>query len=121
MCFYLGDVYLTVIYIEKVDNLNQIEILLDLFPAKSFFWDDVDFAAMLWLDSLDGVDSYLVSRNLDGTVTIIINYSKDIHNVEITVEIDPKKSGKLALSRQPVTQKQFPMVPTDNEAALYYD
>lgn len=121
VCFYLGDIYLTVIYIEKVDNLNQIEILLDLFPAKSSFWDDVDFAAMLWLDSLDGVDSYLVYRNLDGTVTIIINYSKDIHNVEITVEIDPKKSGKLALSRQSVTQKQFPMVPTDNEAALYYD
>lgn len=88
--------------------------MLDLYPARSSFWDDVDFAAMIWLASLDGVDSYTVMRNYDGTVTIVINYSKDIHNVEITVELDPRKSGKLALSRLPVTEKMFPMVPDDN-------
>ena len=56
-----------------------------MFPAHASFWDDVDFSAMIGLSSLDGVDSYTTIRNIDGTVTIIINYSQDIHNLNITV------------------------------------
>jgi hypothetical protein len=40
---------------------------------------------MIGLTSLDGVDSYATIRNMDGTVTIIISYSQDIHNLNITV------------------------------------
>ncbi len=85
-----------------------------MFPAHASFWDDVDFSAMIGLSSLDGVDSYTTIRNIDGTVTIFINYSQDIHNLNITVELDPTKSGKIALSRLSPTQKTFPVVPTDN-------
>jgi hypothetical protein len=76
---------------------------------------------MVSLSSVAGFDSYTVNRNSDGTVSILINYTEDIHNIDITVQLDPAKSGKLALSRQSPTQRAFPIVPTDNEAAFFYD
>jgi hypothetical protein len=91
--------------------------LLDLFPGNDTFWNDVDFASMVSLSSVAGFDSYTVNRNSDGTVSILINYTEDIHNIDITVQLDPAKSGKLALSRQ----SPIPIVPTDNEAAFFYD
>lgn len=54
-------------------------------------------------------------------MSIVISYSANIQNKEITVEIDPKKSGKLSLSKVEKTAKTFPIVPNDNESAMYYD
>lgn len=121
MCYYVGDINLVVVYIEKIDDANQVEILLDLFPDNGTFWDDVDFAAMVSVLSPVAIDSYTVKRNPDGTVSILISYLEDIHNVDLTVQIDPTKSGKLALSRQLLSQRVFPVVPTDNEVAYFYD
>lgn len=59
--------------------------MLDLFPGNDTFWNDVDFASMVSLSSVAGFDSYTVNRNSDGTVSILINYTEDIHNIDITV------------------------------------
>jgi hypothetical protein len=36
---------------------------------------------MLTLSNMAGFDSYIVTRNIDGTVAILINYNKDIQNM----------------------------------------
>lgn len=114
VCYYVGQVNLIVVYIEKVDTKNQIEILLDLSPKELTIWNQVDFSSMVSLSNMVGFDSYEVAHNTDGTVSILINYSQDIHNTDITVELDPSKSGNLALSRSPVAQRNFGIVPSDN-------
>jgi hypothetical protein len=62
------------------------------------FWDNVDFTSMVSLSIMTGFDSYIVKRNMDGTVSIIAKYNTDIHSMNITVKFDPKKSGLQALS-----------------------
>ena len=121
VCFYTGLVSMRVVYIEKVDDANQIEILLEVTPLNAKFWDSVDFASMVSLSNMTSFDSYAVRRNSDGTVSILINYHADIHNMNITVELDPTKSGKLALSRLSSSFRSFPVLPSDNEVAIYYD
>lgn len=41
--------------------------------------------------------------------------------MEITVNAEPARSGQAALSRALPAERTFPVVPTDNEAALFYD
>ena len=88
--------------------------MLDLSPKNYSFWDDVNFTAMVNLTGQVPYDNFTVNRNPDGTVSILINYSQDIHNANITVHLDPAKSGTQALSRQPPSLRSFPVVPTDN-------
>ena len=74
ICYYVGDINLVVVYIEKIHDANQVEILLDLFPSIYTFWDGVDFTAMVSVISPVTIESYTVTRNPDGTVSIIISY-----------------------------------------------
>lgn len=120
VCFYTGQIIMRVVYIEKVDNANQIEILLEVSPLNAKFWDGVEFPSMVSLSNMTSFDSFSVRRNSDGTVSILVNYSADIHNMNITVQLDPTKSGSLALSRLSSTFRSFPVTPTDNEAAVLY-
>lgn len=76
---------------------------------------------MVVLADKTGVDSYTVVRNSDGTVSIFVNYNTDLQNKNISVELDPALSGKLALSRVPPMARSFQVVPNDNEMALFYD
>ena len=66
-------------------------------------------------------DSYTVTRNADSTVSLTINYSISINGMPLTVQVDPVKSGKVELSRQPLVEKKFDLVPSDNEALDFYD
>jgi hypothetical protein len=56
---------------------------------------------MVTLSNMTGISGLSSVRNDDGTVSIFANYDIDIHNMNITVELDPKLSGKSALSRYP--------------------
>lgn len=93
ICYFVGEITLRVVYIEKVDTANQIEIFLEFGPNNLVFWDFVDFAMMVSLSNMTGFDSYSVQRNSDGTVSIIANYNTNIHNMEITVNVEPAQSG----------------------------
>jgi hypothetical protein len=57
------------------------------------FWDFVDFAMMVSLSNNTGFDNYEIKRNIDGTVSIFADYNTDIQNMEITVNVEPAKSG----------------------------
>lgn len=76
---------------------------------------------MVALSNLVGFDSFTVNRNADGTVSILVNYSQDIQNTEITVQLDPTRSGNMALSRAAPMQRSFSVVPTDNEVAYAFN
>lgn len=69
---------------------------------------------MVTLSNMTGFQDYQVKRNSDDTVTIFANYNSTIHNMNITVELDPVKSGENVLSRYPPVSKDFQMIPTDN-------
>lgn len=69
---------------------------------------------MVVLSDLYGVDSYTVIRNPDGTVSIFVNYNTDIQNKNITVQLDPARSGKLLLSRVTPMTRNFQVIPNDN-------
>ena len=84
-------------------------------------WNRVDFASFVNLSDRTGFDSFDVERKSDGSVMIVANYNSDIHNKEITVVLDPSKSGEDVLSRSPVVEKTFLAVPNNNEAALFYN
>jgi cytochrome c oxidase assembly protein Cox11 len=70
---------------------------------------------------MDGFDSYVITRNNDGAIKILINYNNDIQDKNITVSFDPSLSGQLAFSRIKPISKAFQIIPTDNEAAVFYD
>ena len=105
VCFYIGEITLKVVYIEKVDNANKLEILLEIGPKDANFWKGVDFSNMVSLSNMTGFENYNVRTNADGTVSIIANYNTTIHNMNITVQLDPSLSGKDALSRYPPVSK----------------
>ena len=54
---------------------------------------------MLTLSSMDGFDSYVITRNNDGAIKILINYNTDIQDKNITISFHPSLSGQLAFSR----------------------
>ena len=70
---------------------------------------------------MDKFDSYTITRNDDGTIKIVVNYNTDIQDMNITVSFDPSLSGQLAFSRIKPISKAFQIIPTDNEAAVFYD
>ena len=76
---------------------------------------------MVTLSNMTGFENYTVKMNSDGTVSLIANYNSTIQNMNITVQLDPAQSGKTELSRYPPVSKQFEMIPTDNELAVFYD
>lgn len=76
---------------------------------------------MVTLSNMTGISEISVIRNNDGTVSIFVNYDIDIHNMNITVELDPKLSGNSALSNYSTIRKTFLLIPTDNEAAILYN
>ena len=61
-----------------------------------------------------------MKRNSDGTVSVILNYNVDIQNKDITVQLDPSKSGNPSLAKFSSASRSFFMVPSDNEAANFY-
>lgn len=75
---------------------------------------------MVSLADTANVDSYEVKRNSDGTVSIFVNYNADIHNQNITVQLDPSRSNKLALAKVSPMTRNFQAIPNDNEMALFY-
>jgi hypothetical protein len=76
---------------------------------------------MVTLSNMTGISEISVIRNNDGTVSIFANYDIDIHNMNITVELDPKLSGNSALLNYSAISKTFLLIPTDNEAAILYN
>lgn len=76
---------------------------------------------MVILSNTTLFNDYQVIRNNDGTVSIYANYNMDIHDINITVEMNPSLSGSPVLSRANTLYKSFSVVPKDNEAALYYN
>lgn len=58
------------------------------------FWDGVDFFSMITLMNKTDFENYTITKNIDGTVSLLINYASDIHGMEMTLVIDPAKSGK---------------------------
>ena len=78
------------------------------------FWGNIDFASMVTLSNMTGISEISVIRNNDGTVSIFANYDIDIHNMNITVELDPRLSGNPALLNYSAIRKTFLLIPTDN-------
>ena len=54
VCFYVGEITINVVYIEKIDNANQLEILLEIGPKAASFWNGVDFSKMVTLPNMTG-------------------------------------------------------------------
>ncbi len=54
VCFYVGEITIKVVYIEKIDNANQLEILLEIGPKDANFWKEVDFTKMVTLSNMTG-------------------------------------------------------------------
>ena len=79
-CYYVGDVTVKEVYINKVDGQNKVEILLDLSPSDLSIWDNVNFMDMIQVQSPVPISGYTVTRNPDGTVGITIEYAADIQN-----------------------------------------
>ncbi len=77
-CFYTGTVSVQLVYMEKVDGKNEIQIVLDLFPSDLAFWDQVNFIDMIQMQSPVPVTNVQVTRNSDGTVSIDFEYAADI-------------------------------------------
>lgn len=55
LCYYVGPINLQVIYIEKYNSLNQVEIFIEISPANLPFWDTVDFGQMVTLADTTGL------------------------------------------------------------------
>ena len=93
------------LYIEKYDLSNELEIVIRINANNTAFWDNVDFTRMVSLSTMTAFDSYTVKRNMDGTISIIAKYNTDIHSINITVQFNPKNSGLQALSNYTTSQK----------------
>lgn len=78
------------------------------------FWDNVDFSEMVSLSNMTGFNNSMVLRNPDRTVSIFLNYNRNIQNKELTIELDPRKSNRTSLSRLGVTSRSFLIQPNDN-------
>lgn len=109
------------VYIEKINDANKVEILLKVEPADLPLWDTLDFRSIITVSNNTAISSFEVTRNSDGTISLIISYVEDIQNTNITVGLDPTTSGVMVLSRLAPISKTFSMTPNDNEAALFYD
>lgn len=120
-CYYVGDVTVKEVYINKVDGQNKVEILLDLSPSDLSIWDNVNFMDMIQVQSPVPISGYTVTRNPDGTVNITIEYAADIQNQPIDIRIDPSKANIPALSRAAPTTTNLIVTPDDNEGAYFYD
>lgn len=120
-CFYIGDVTVKEVYINKVDGQNKIEILLDLSPSDLTLWDKVDFLDMIQIQSPVPISGYTVTKNNDGTVSIVVDYAEDIQNQPISIKVDPSRSGLPALSRAGPSTTNLIVTPDDNEGAYFYD
>lgn len=71
-CFYAGTVNVNEVYINKVDNENKVDIVLNLFPSDLAIWDSVNFLDMVQIQSPVAITGYQVVRNTDGTVSITV-------------------------------------------------
>jgi hypothetical protein len=58
----------------------------------------VDFLDMIEIKSPVPISDYTVTRNPDGTVSIVVDYAADIQNQPIDILIDPSNSGIPAFS-----------------------
>lgn len=113
-CYYIGQITLNILSIDKNSSSNELMIQLDIGPSGLAFWNTVNFSAMVILSNTTFFSSYDVLRNPDGTVTIIANYNTSIDNINITVELNPALSGERSLSRLSPIYKDFIFVPADN-------
>lgn len=52
---------------------------------------------------------------------ILVDYSADIHNSDMTVAFSPSNSGVRALSRVSPVSHSFTATPSNNELAYFYD
>ena len=60
-------------------------------------------------------------KNSDGTINIVLEYTEDLQDKNISVTIDPSQTGHTVLARSRVSSKQFPVQTYDNKAVYVYD
>lgn len=94
---------------------------MDIFPDDLAFWDDVNFIDMMQVQSPVPISGVNIQRNSDGTVTVTFQYSENIQGKNISVSVDPSKSGIPALMRAIPSFNSMIVNPNDNEAADFYD
>ena len=51
-CYFVGEIRIEVVYIEKINYLNKIQILLEYFPKGLSFWDSFDFVNIVEIQSI---------------------------------------------------------------------
>ena len=60
-------------------------------------------------------------RNSDGTVNIVLGYTEDLQDKNISVTVDPSQTGHTMLARSKVSSKQFPIKTYDNQGVYVYN
>ena len=101
-----------------------MQILFDLNPSNLSLLNSLDpqsFIDMIQMTSPVPVSGYTVINNNDGTFSVTIDYTEDIHGQNISIEIDPSKSGLGPLSRTSPSTFSLQVIPNDNEGAYFYD
>lgn len=110
-----------IVYIDKVDNENKIEVLLRLQPSNLKVWDEVNFADMIELNSPVPITDIQITRNPDGTVKVVFKYEADIQGVQIEAKLNPAGTGNPTLMRAVPSSQNLLIESKDNEGAYFYD
>jgi hypothetical protein len=76
---------------------------------------------MIQIDSPVPIAGYTVTRNADGTVSIVVDYAGDIQDQPISITVDPSRTNLLMFSRTDPTTTNLVVTPDDNEGAYFYD
>lgn len=62
VCYYIGEITLNISYIEKKDNLNEVEIFLEYGPKDATFWETLDFSSLVSISNMEGFDRFEVIK-----------------------------------------------------------
>jgi hypothetical protein len=116
----VGTIDIITVSISKVPDENAIDILLELSPSELTLWDTVDFADIIYASSPVPISNYKVTRNLNGTVTVTVQYAGDIQGKPIYVTVDPSKSNNPIFRLSHSSNATILVNPGNNQAAYNY-
>lgn len=81
MCYYFDKISIQILYIDKYDYSNTIEIVLKFVMVNPSLLNGVDLNACLSISDPTLFKDFYIRQNSDGTFSMIGTYERDISNV----------------------------------------
>jgi len=109
-------------FINKVPNQNEVQIVFNITPMNVPAINSLNLQDIIQIQNGPPLDSVTFTKNADGTVTMSMIYSTDIHNQPLDVVVNPAASNNpLFQLSNPSPSLHLTITPSNNQAAYFYD